>query len=345
MSSLHGPKHPFLKGFLLVDKWDDMAPFRIFTLSCFRKFGIGTSRFEDSINKESSCLIEELADLRGKPVDLTWYLNNAVSNIICKVVFGTRFELSDERIHRLVGLLNRHGELLGPARMATLVPMNYPGKKKQLSELSENADKIVDFINDLIEDHRKNFDPDNLNDFIDMYLNEIRLHQSDDPCSYLNRDNMAGSIYLLFLAGTDTTSTTLRWASQYLVRYPEIQDRVHREIDDVVGCNRLPTLSDRLNLQYTQAVITEVQRIVSLTPMQSHVAADTTTFRGYTIPKGSVVISNSYGVMHSPEVWEDPEAFKPERFLDGKGNFHEPSEVMPFGMGEFDLQNCSLRFA
>ncbi len=318
-----------------------MAPYRGFVLACFRKFGIGTSRFEGSIIKESSYLIEALTNLKGKPVDLTWHLNNAVSNIICKVVFGTRFELSDERIHRLLGLLNRHNELLGPARMAILIPMNFPGKKKQLQVLNENIDEILSFINNMIEDHRRNFDPDNLNDLIDMWLNEIRLHRSQDLCSYLNPDNMPGSIWLLFFAGTDTSSHTLRWASQYLVRYPEIQDRVHREIDEVVGRNELPTFSDRLNLPYTRAVLTEVQRIVSLTPFSIHVASDTTTFRGYTIPKGSVVISNLYGVMHSPEVWEDPEAFKPERFLDDKGNFHEPREVIPFGIDECDLQSCS----
>ncbi len=50
------------------------------------------------------------------------------------------------------------------------------------------------------------------------------------------------------------------------------------------------------------------------------------------------MVSNGYSVMHSPEVWDDPGAFKPDRILDNKGNFHERAELIPFGLGEFDLQ-------
>ncbi|XP_072016399.1 cytochrome P450 2G1-like [Amphiura filiformis] len=314
------------------NKWDDMAPYRIFALACFRQFDIGTSRFEEPISKESAYLIEELVKFKGQPVELTWHVSNAVSNIICKVVFGTRFEFADERIHRLTDLLYRINILLGAGGLEIFIPINIPSKAKQ--ELNKVVDELLAFINSMIESHRKNFNTDNLNDFIDLWLNEIRLHKSDDPNSFRNPDNMAGQILLLFLGGTETSSTTLRWGSQYLVRYPEVQGRIHREIDTVVGRNRLPKLDDKNNLPYTQAVIAELHRIISLVPLSAfHVAGDTTTFRGYTIPKNSVVISNLYAVMHSPELWADPEEFRPDRFLDDEGNFHEPDEVIPFGIG------------
>ncbi|XP_072015531.1 cytochrome P450 2A10-like isoform X2 [Amphiura filiformis] len=314
------------------NKWDDMGPYRIFALACFRQFGVGTSRFEEPISKESTYMIEELANLKGQAFDLTWHFNNAVSNIICKVVFGTRFELSDERIHRLTNLLNRQNELAGSGGLEMNIPINIPSRAKQ--EMKKVLDELHEFINEMIESHRKNFDLNNLNDVIDLWLNEIRLHKSDDPNSFRHPDNMAGQLLLLFLAGTDTTSNTLRWGSQYLVRYPKVQDCIHREIDTVVGRNRLPKLADKPNLPYTQAVIAELHRITSLAPLSVfHVAGDTTTFRGYTILKNSVVISNLYAVRHSPEIWGDPEKFRPERFLDDDGNFLEPDELIPFGVG------------
>ncbi|XP_072014939.1 vitamin D 25-hydroxylase-like [Amphiura filiformis] len=313
-------------------KWENMGPYRSFALTCFRQFGIGASRFEESISKESTYLIQELANLKGQAVDLTRYFNNAVSNIISKVVFGIRFEFSDKHIHRLTDLLVRHHELLGSGGVEIFLPINIPSKAKQ--DLIKNDDEVLAFINDMIETHRENFDPNNLNDVIDMWLNEIRLHKSDDPNSFRHPDNMAGQIFLLFLAGTDTTSNTLRWGTQYLVRNPMVQDRIHREIDTVVGRNRLPKLADKPYLPYIQALIAELHRIISLVPLSIfHVAADTTTFRGYTIPKNSVVISNLYAVMHSPELWGDPEEFRPERFLDNEGNFREPDEVIPYGVG------------
>ncbi|XP_072015480.1 cytochrome P450 2G1-like [Amphiura filiformis] len=314
------------------NKWVDMGPFRTFTLACFRQFGVGTSRFEEPICKESTYLIEELASLKGRTVDLTWHFNNAVSNIISKVVFGTRFEFTDERIHRLNSLLNRLAQLFGAGALEVCIPINIPSKAKQ--ELLKVVDELHIFINSMIESHSKNVDSKNLNDLIDLWLNEIRLHKSDDPNSFRNPDNMVGLILALFFAGTDTTSNTLRWGSQYLVRYPKVQDRIHYEIDTVVGRNRLPKLADKPILPYTQAFIAELHRIISLAPLSVfHGAGDTTTFRGYTIPKNSVVISNLYAVMHSPELWGDPEEFRPERFLDDDGNFHELNVLIPFGIG------------
>ncbi|XP_072014748.1 cytochrome P450 2G1-like [Amphiura filiformis] len=316
-------------------KWDSMGPYRIFVLACFRQFGIGTSRFEEPISNESTYLIEELVNLKGQAVDLTWHFNNAVSNIICKVVFGTRFELSDERIHhvhRLTSLLNRLGELFGADGLEMFIPINIPSQAKQ--EMQNVVDELHEFINSMIESHRNNFDPNNLSDVIDMWLNEIRLHKSDNPYSFRNPDNMVGQILSLFFGGTDTTSNALRWGTQYLVRYPKVQDRIRREIDTVIGRNRLPKLADKPILPYTQAFIAELHRIISLAPLSAfHVAADTTTFRGYTIPKNSVVISNFYAVMHSPELWGDPEEFRPERFLEYDGNFRESNKVIPFGIG------------
>ncbi|XP_072014918.1 cytochrome P450 2B19-like [Amphiura filiformis] len=296
----------------MFNKWDDMRQYRIFALACFRQFGVGTSRFEEAISKETTKLIEELVNLKGQSVDLTGHFNNAVSNVISKVAFGTRFEFTDERIHRLTSLLNRLSELLGEGGLEVFIPINIPSKAKQ--ELNQVVDELLAFINSMIESHRKNFDPNNLNDVIDLWLNEIRLHKSNDPNSFHNPDNMVGQILTLFLAGTETTSTTLRWCSLYPIRYPKVQDRIHREIDTVVGRNRLPKLADKPNLPYTQAVLAELHRIISLVPLSGfHVAGDTTTFRGYTIPKKSVVISNLYAVMHSREIWGDPEEFRPER--------------------------------
>ena len=277
-------------------------------------------------------MIEELANLKGKPADLKWYLNNAVSNIVSKVVFGTRFDFTDERIHRLTDLLNRQNELTGPGALEVFVPTRLSKKKQELYKVVEEIHK---FINEMIESHRENFDPNKLNDIIDMWLHEIRLKKSDDPDSYLNPVNMTGQIHLLFLGGTDTTSNTLRWATQYLVKYPEIQTRIHRELDIIVGRNRLPKLTDKPNLPYTEAVLMELHRMISLSPLAAfHVASDTTSFRNYTIPKNSVVISNLYAVMHSREIWGDPEVFRPERFLDTEGKVHERKEVVPFGVGE-----------
>ena len=261
--------------------------------------------------------------------------NNATSNIICQVVFGQRFEFTDERMQRLTGLMHRLNELIGPGGMNIMLPKIV---SKAVREFHKVADELVQFIDVRIEEHRKKFDPETCNDMIDMYLNEIRLHHaaaSEVPNSYLNPENMHGNILLLFLGGTDTTATTLHWGVQYLVKYPEVQTRIQQELDELTGRNRLPKLADKTSLPYTQAFLSELMRIVSIFPLGgSHLASETTSFNGYTIPKNALIFSNLYGMMHDPDVWGDPEVFRPERFLDENGQIRTREEVIAFSLGK-----------
>ena len=308
-----------------------MEPYRKFALATFRRFGIGTSGFEEFITKESAMLMEELSKV-DKPVELTWHFNNATSNIICQVVFGTRYEFTDERIHRLTSLLKRQNELSGPGGMEIFVPINIPSEAKR--ELNQVADELLEFIGKIIEEHRQKFDPDQLNDLIDIWLNETRLHESDDPDSFLNPKNMPGQVLLIFVAGTDTIATTLHWGIQYLIRYPKILARIQQELDELTGRNRLPRLADKSSLPYTQAFIAELNRTTAIVPLSAfHVASETSSFNGYTIPKNAIIISHLYAVLHDPDIWEEPEEFRPERFLDDKGKMCNREELIPFGLG------------
>ena len=75
------------------------------------------------------------------------------------------------------------------------------------------------------------------------------------------------SLFDLFIAGSETTSTTLTWAALYMVRYPEVQRRVQEELDREVGGDREPKMEDRLNLPYTESVIMEIQRHGNIVPL------------------------------------------------------------------------------
>ncbi|XP_072037041.1 cytochrome P450 2U1-like [Amphiura filiformis] len=116
--------------------------------------------------------------------------------------------------------------------------------------------------------------------------------------------------------------------------YPDIQKKIQEEMDSVVGPNRLPQVSDQEQLPYTRAAILEIQRHVTLTPLSAfHTATDETSLHGYRIPKGATLVSNIYGVMRNPNMFPEPDQFKPERFIDVQGKYFEREEVCPFGVG------------
>ncbi|TFK47996.1 cytochrome P450 [Heliocybe sulcata] len=124
-------------------------------------------------------------------------------------------------------------------------------------------------------------------------------------------------------AGSDTTAATAHNFVLAMAMYPEVQRKAQQELDAVVGSQRLPDFSDRENLPYINAIVKEVTRWQPILPLSiAHASSGDDYLLGYFIPKGSLVVGNTWSLTHSPAYYPDPEEFKPERFLtaDGKLN-------------------------
>ena len=118
-------------------------------------------------------------------------------------------------------------------------------------------------------------------------------------------------------ASTETTVTTLQGFFKAAVLYPDPMQRAQEELDRVVRRKRLPTWEDQANLPYMNALVQEVHRWATATPMASfHATSEADTYRGKYIPKGATVIANVYATHNDPAYNPEPEKFKPERFLD-----------------------------
>ncbi|KAM7326769.1 hypothetical protein ACRRTK_013136 [Alexandromys fortis] len=107
----------------------------------------------------------------------------------------------------------------------------------------------------MIDNHRRDWDPDEPRDFIDAFLAEMTKHP--EKTTSFSEENLICTTLDLFLAGTETTSTTLRWALLYMALYPEIQEKVQAETDRVIGQRRQASPADRESMPYTDAVIHE----------------------------------------------------------------------------------------
>ena len=111
--------------------------------------------------------------------------------------------------------------------------------------------------------------------------------------------------------------------------------QVHRELDAVVGRNRLPKLSDRQDLPYTDAVVHEVTRIGTVSPLAiPHYSTSSTKILSYDIPEGTLILLNLWACHNDPYVWVDPAAFRPERFLGVEEKLQKTDNVIPFGLGK-----------
>ena len=122
-----------------------------------------------------------------------------------------------------------------------------------------------------------------------------------------------------------------------MAMYPDIQRRVQTEIDSVVPEGRLPSLQDRSELVYTEAVMCEVFRWATILPFSLfHAVSETFDYQGYTFPANSVLLYNIWSAHRNPRVWIEPDSFNPERFLDSAGKINKSltEHLIPFGVGK-----------
>jgi len=118
--------------------------------------------------------------------------------------------------------------------------------------------------------------------------------------------------------------------------HPEIQIRAQEEIDAVTGRERLPTFEDRPRLTFVDAICKEVLRWRPVVPLAiPHAATEDNVYRGFFIPKGALVVGNSWAILHDPAIYPDPNVFKPERFLNSDGSLRDdPVLISTFGYGK-----------
>ncbi|CAE6456237.1 unnamed protein product, partial [Rhizoctonia solani] len=121
----------------------------------------------------------------------------------------------------------------------------------------------------------------------------------------------------MFGAGADTSAVSILVFILAMTLNQQVLAKAQAEIDQVIGQDRLPEMSDRESLPYVECVLREVLRWQPVTPIAiPHVSVEDDEYRGYFIPKGAVVIGNVWAIGHNESVYQDPEQFNPDRFLD-----------------------------
>ena len=138
----------------------------------------------------------------------------------------------------------------------------------------------------------------------------------------------------VFIGGTDTTSNVIRWALLLFMHYPHVQEKCFKELREVIGLNRSPSMSDKPNMPYFEATVAEILRYSNLVLFVPRLTSKDAELEGYVIPKGTIVMVNQYSTCIDKESFEDPDNFRPERFIGEDGKLARTDEALHFGVGK-----------
>ncbi|KAK2156661.1 hypothetical protein LSH36_208g04096 [Paralvinella palmiformis] len=309
---------------------------RRYALHILRDFGVGRSKLEGRMLEEITFFIQEMEKNTDKPLYPQAIIQKSVANVIASVTFGKRMNYEDPIFTKFMETFNRNFRVIGSSGFINIFPfVRYlPGDLFHIKQLQRDYDYLISEYQRIIDEHKKAAKEGKQDDdFISVYLKKIEEEKNVEDSSFTEKQ-LVCLCNDLFSAGTETSSTTLEWAILFMSLNSDTQARVHAEIDDVLGNDALPSMHHRIQLPFTEATILETQRLGNIVPLGvPHAVTEDVYFRDYFIPKGTMIIPNLYSVHIHPELWPEPEKFKPERFLDSDGNIDQ-KELIPFSVGK-----------
>ncbi|XP_021562981.1 cytochrome P450 2C18-like isoform X2 [Carlito syrichta] len=314
-------------------RWKEMRRFSLITL---RNFGMGKRSIEERVQEEARCLVEELKNTKGLSCDPTFILSYAPCNVICSIIFRNRFDYKDQNFLSLLKKLDENLRIMSSPWIQ--VCNNFPAVIDYLpgshNTILKNFASVKNYVLEKIKEHQKSLDNNNPQDFIDCFLIKMEEEKHNQQSEF-TIETLLGTVTDLFAAGTETTSTTLRYGLLLLLKHPEVTAKVQEEIDRVIGRDRSPCMQDRSRMPYTDAMVHEVQRYIDLIPNSlPHAVTCDVKFRDYLIPKGTTIITSLTSVLHDNKEFSNPEIFDPGHFLDESGNFKKSDYFMPFSAGK-----------
>ena len=258
---------------------------------------------------------EQVVDIAQEMVGLT-------INILGLTLF--RIDLSEtiEGISKDLTLLTRWAM----SRMASLwkMPMRVPTPKNRRARAA--LSRLESIVERMIREHQR----------VDSAGNETLLSfiadQDYESCGSVKRKQVRDELMTLLLAGHETTAATLTWTWYLLAQHPEVERRLHAEVDHVLA-GRQATLSDVPRLVYTRMIVSETLRLYPPVWLLPRKAINADRLGQHIIPANSDVLICVYTIHRHPQFWDDAERFDPRRFAPDNDPERDSCAYLPFGAG------------
>ncbi len=259
----------------------------------------------------------------NEPIEFTESMLHLSYKLVSHSLFGTG--VPDEKLERIRYIIDHLQEY---AVKIIRQPFRRPyylmtGIDRKHQQLKKEADKIVlEVINN------RRLSKERHDDLLDMLL-DIRY---EDTGEGMTDEQLKDESMILFVAGHETTANALSWTFYLLDQHPRVVEKILAEVKEVVG-DQAMTFDHLMQLPYTRQVVEESMRLYPPAWATDRLALDDDVVNGYEVAKGSVVLLYIRGAHHSEKYWEEPLAFRPERFEKEAKKNHHKYAYLPFGGG------------
>lgn len=187
---------------------------------------------------------------------------------------------------------------------------------------------LDDLIYGIIAERQREGDDEERGDLLAMLL----AARDEETGEGMSPRQLRDEALTIFAAGHETTANAMSWTFYLLARHPEVEGQLQAELDETLG-GRPPELSDLARLRYTGAVVKESMRMYPPVPTFGREAAEDQDLGGYELRKGTQIIVSQWVTHRDPRYFDDPELFRPERWLDGSTDDIPKYAYFPFGGG------------
>ncbi|XP_065297772.2 cytochrome P450 1A1-like isoform X2 [Dermacentor albipictus] len=257
--------------------------------------------------------------------------------LITVSVYGTTVEEAKKDVKRMEEINRKFFETAPdglPSDVAPWLGILYRRREKAIERIFHES---FEFLSKLFSAAEATYAPGKTENFTHAMLSarEDAIREEKGDAEYLTKGNMVQVLVNIFGAATDTSAGELQWLFLMMAKEPWIQEKIKQEIEDNIG-NTPPVYKDREKMPFTVACLMETLRCFPVAPFGlPHNTTTDTKIGELEIPKDTGILFNAYGVNHDPKLWDEPEKFRPERFLDpvtGKLR-RDPLPLVTFGMG------------
>lgn len=257
----------------------------------------------------------------GEVRDVSEEMMRLTMGIAVKTLFGTDMTAGGKRVTEAVGGLMRYElrRLRSPVRL----PRSWPTRaRRRANKAYEYLDSLVyEIISDRRAAGKEGYD-----------LLSMLISATDEGGGHMTTQQLRDETMTLFLAGHETTALTLAWTWYLLAENARTEVLLHEELGRVLG-GRSPRVEDLERLPYLDGVISESLRLYPPAYALARTATEPFDLAGYHFPAGTTVLMSQWVMHRDPRYFEDPEVFRPERWLDGLARHLPTFAYFPFGGG------------